>query len=80
VNVIYHLGIDVLTKDKRVLIARLRGLVSTIEVRDGGEYREDAHYSQVWLTTHKTEAELDAWLYKTKGIEYVGTFERKESA
>lgn len=74
----YHLGIDVRTKDKKKLITRLRGLVSTVSVDDGGEYREDQSYSQVWLTTHKTEKELDEWLYKTRGIEYIGTFTRKE--
>lgn len=73
-----HFGIDVLTKDKRKLMTRLRGLVSTVSVADGGEYREDSIYSQVWLTTNKTETQLDAWLYKTKGIEYVGVFKREE--
>lgn len=71
------LGIDVRTKDKARLMARLRGLVSTVSVQDGGTYHEDPSYSQVWLDTSKTEGELDAWLYGTKGIEYVGTFERK---
>ena len=75
-----HLGIDVRTKDKKRLIARLKGLVSTVSVEDGGAYYEDLSYSQVWLTTHKTEKELDDWLYKTRGIEYVGTFTRKEEA
>lgn len=73
-----HFGIDVLTKDKRKLMTRLRGLVSTVSVADGGEYREDSIYSQVWLTTNKTETQIDAWLYKTKGIEYVGVFKREE--
>ncbi len=73
-----HFGIDVRTKDKRVLIARLKGLVSTVRVSDGGVYREDASYSQVHITTNKSEKELDDWLYSTKGIEYVGVFERKE--
>lgn len=75
-----NLGIDVRTKDKKRLIARLLSLVSTVRATDGGAYREDASYSQVWVTTHKTEGELNDWLYTTHGIEYVGTFERKESA
>lgn len=76
-----HFGIDVYTKDKAKLMTRLKGLVSTVTVTvaDGGEYRADRSYSQVWLTTNKTEAQLDAWLYKTKGIEYVGIFKREES-
>ena len=77
-----HIGIDVRTKCKDRLITRLRGLVSTACVTDGGVYHEDASYSQVWLDTSKTEAEVDDWLYKLRpssGIEYVGTFTRKAS-
>lgn len=74
-----HFGIDVYTKDKAKLIARLKRLVSTITATDGGVYRDYKSFSQVHLTTNKTEAQLDAWLDKTKDIEYVGIFERKES-
>lgn len=77
--VINALGIDVRTEDKHMLIARLQGLVSTVRLEDGGLYREDPNYSQVWVWTHKDIEALDDWLYKTKGIEYVGTFERKEA-
>ena len=74
-----HLGIDVRTTDKKRLITRLKGLVSTVSVQDGGQYREDLSYSQVHITTNKTMRQLDDWLYKTKGIDYVGTFERSET-
>ena len=72
----YQRGIDVETRHKGLLIHRLRALKTTESVEDGGEYYEDRNYSQVWLTTSWTEKELDDWLYRTKGIEYVGTFER----
>jgi hypothetical protein len=74
-----HIGIDVFTKDKAKLIARLKALVSTEDARDGGMYREDKNYSQVHLDTTKTEMEVDAWLYTLKGIDYVGTFDREPS-
>jgi hypothetical protein len=45
-------------------------------VEDGGAYKEDATYSQVWLTTTKTLHEIDEWLYTLVGISYVGVFSR----
>ena len=74
--VISTLGIDVKTADKRRLITRLKGLVSTVRVEDGGVYHEDPAYSLVWVTTHKTEQEMDDWLYKS-GLDFIGVFERK---
>lgn len=71
-----NLGIDVLTKHKSKLIRRLAALTTTESVCDGGEYREDRTYSQVHLETAWNEDQLDLWLYKTKGIEYVGVFSR----
>ena len=58
--------IDCNTKGKSEGIARLEKLKSTIEVSDGGVYREDEHYSQIWITTVWTEAQLDKWLYSRK--------------
>jgi hypothetical protein len=72
------LGIDVYTKDKKYIMRRLARLRATMYVCDGGMYMEDRNYSQIHLDTAWTEAELDAWLYRQKGIDYVGTFERKE--
>ncbi len=71
-----HLGIDVETKDKFKIIARLSKLKTTRAVTDGGMYNEDHKYSQIQIDTDWTEAELEDWLYRTKGIEYVGTFVR----
>lgn len=67
-------GIDVYTKDKALLMRRLAALKTTQSVRDGGEYREDRTYSQVYVDTTKTEAELETWLYDCKGFEVVGVF------
>lgn len=67
-----QLIIDTHTKTKGNLIARLKRLNSTLKVQDGGAYREDASYSQVRLSTTKTEVEVDNWLWRTKGIDYVG--------
>lgn len=72
-------GIDVRTKDKQLLIVRLAGLKTTIQVEDGGVYREDDSYSQVHVESSWTEEQLESWLYTTKGIEYVGVFVMKEA-
>lgn len=68
--------IDCTTADKAKLVRRLAALKSTVEARDGGEYREDRTLSQVHVTSSKTEEELDDWLYSTKGIDYLGVVER----
>ena len=71
------LGIDVETEDAKKLITRLSTLKTTIKVNGPFIYSYDENYSQVWIDTEWTEAQLDDWLYKTKhGCEYVGTFER----
>jgi hypothetical protein len=72
------LGIDVLTKDKNLLMSRLDALRTTLDVVDGGTYREDRHYSQIHLDTLWAESELDDWLWRTNQ-NYVGTFSREKS-
>lgn len=71
------LGIDVETRHKANLIRRLATLKTTVSVADGGKYHEDLSFSQVHLETSWSEGDLDLWLYETKGIDYVGTFEMK---
>lgn len=73
-----NLGIDVETADKTKLIEALADLSTTSYVLDGGEYKEDSHFSQVWLRTEWTEKGLDDWLYTTHDIMYVGCFERSQ--
>jgi len=71
-------GIDVETRSKARLIRELGRLVSTVEIADGGEYREDRHYSQVHVTTKMTEPKLEEWLCGNSRIDYVGVFERSQ--
>lgn len=71
------LGIDVETKDAKKLMARLSRLKATVEVDGPFMYNYERNYSQIWIDTEWSEAQLDDWLYKTKhGCEYAGTFER----
>jgi hypothetical protein len=73
------LGIDVATLDKGRLIKRLNALKATIHACDGGAYREDPSISRVLLDTDWNEAQLDTWLYNSKGIDYYGTWVHKEA-
>jgi len=77
-EVVFSLGIDVRTKDKKKLITRLARLKSTVSISDGGEYSMDRTYSQIHIDTHMTEEQLDNWLYRVKhGADYQGTFHRR---
>jgi hypothetical protein len=71
-------GIDVETKHKATVIRRLRALKSTIQVEDGGVYHEDKNYSQIHLKTTFDLDVLENWLWATKGIETIGTFNMGE--
>lgn len=71
------LGIDAPTKSVSKLVNTLKRLKTTQTVVDGGAYREDPRISQVLIDTTWTEAQLEDWLYRTKGIDYIGTFTRR---
>ena len=72
-----NLGIDVLTKDCKKLMRRLKSLKSTLCVENGGSYREDNSYSQIHIETTFSEEELDHWLWSTRHVcDYVGVFAR----
>jgi len=74
---IHRLGIDVATRDLNKLRKRLEAMAKVLDLRGAGAYRADQSYSQLWLDTYWTEAELDDWLYRVKhGCDYVGVFER----
>ena len=75
-----NFGIDVETKDKSKLIRKLGKLVSTIFATDGGAYHQDKAYSQVHVTTQKTEKELEDWLYSKSNVDYVGVFNLPNAA
>ena len=73
---VQRLGIDVATSSAKHLVKRLEAQKNTVTVGLGGAYREDQSISQVLLDSHWTESQLDDWLYKTKGVDYIGTFTR----
>lgn len=74
-----RLAVDVKTNDVKRLVGRLKRLKSVIAVRDGGAYWSAPFYSQVWVDTEMSEADLDDWLYRVNhGCEYVGVFERRK--
>ena len=75
----HTLGIDVRTKDAKTLVKRLQDLPSVVSARVGGQYREDPSYCQVLVSSTLTEKQLDAWLYSTNGIDYVGVFASREA-
>ena len=67
--------IDVRTPAVNYLIRRLKRLKWVVSVEDGGKYNYDLTYSQVWLSTEKTEDEIDHWLWKYSHCDYVGVIE-----
>ena len=75
-STVNSLGIYVPTKGKGATISKLSKLKTTISCEDGGMYHQDLNCSQIWIETTWTEDELEAWLYKSKGVDYIGTFQR----
>lgn len=68
--------IDVSTKSKGLLISQLKRLKWVDEVQDGGIYHACRGYSQVHLTTDKSEDFIDDWLYnKSWKVDYIGVVE-----
>tara|TARA_B100001559_G_scaffold296902_1_gene280315 strand:- start:3017 stop:3292 length:276 start_codon:yes stop_codon:yes gene_type:complete len=78
-TLINRFGIDVESHSASLLMHRLGGVKPTYSIYHAGAYREDLGYSQVWVDTRWTEQELEAWLDKSKGIDYVGIWVRKET-
>lgn len=74
----YRLGIDVETRCVANLKKRLGDLKTTFALHNAGAYREDPAYTQIWVDTRMTEEQLEEWLYRAKGIDYVGVWERRE--
>ncbi|MDH1555929.1 hypothetical protein N5E86_15860 [Stutzerimonas stutzeri] len=74
----YRLGIDVETHCANALVRRLAQLKTTFNISNAGAYREDPGYTQVWVDTRMTEEKLEDWLYRAKGINYVGVWQRRE--
>ena len=74
------LGIDCNTNGHKKLVARLAALKTTADVHYAGPYRQNVNICQIHIETTWSEAELDEWLYKAKGIDYIGTFVLKPEA
>lgn len=75
---IHRLGIDVETRCASALVRKLGQLKTTFNISNAGAYREDPGYTQVWVDTRMTEEEMEDWLYRAKGIDYVGVWQRRE--
>lgn len=75
---IHRLGIDVETRCVSNLMRRLGDLKTTFALYNAGAYRENPGYTQVWVDTRMTEDEMEDWLYRAKGIDYVGVWQRRE--
>jgi len=77
---IHSLGIDVLKASKDKVIARLKGMKSTVSVSDGGVYDGHSDYSRVHIETTKSWGWLDDWMWGefVQHTDYVSVFERKE--
>lgn len=73
----YRLGIDVETHCARALVRRLAQLKTTFNISNAGTYQLDPGYTQVWVDTRMTEEKLEDWLYRAKGINYVGVWQRR---
>ncbi len=68
--------IDTYTKGNGELIRRLNRLHHT-EATFDGMYMADYSLCRILVDTSKTEAELEHWLWKTKGVDYIGVCEVK---
>jgi hypothetical protein len=66
--------IDTLTSGKQEIINALGALETVSRSEDGGEYRMDKDYSQVWITSSLTGKELENFLDKN-GLSYTGVIE-----
>ena len=64
--------IDVPTYAARVTLSRLLHLKTTYLAESKGKYREDPGVTQLYIKTKWTEDQLDHWLYKSKGVDYIG--------
>lgn len=70
--------IDTYTKGHGVLVSKLKRLKTTEEVSFNGAYHQDKNLCQIKITTSWIEDQLESWLYKTKGIDYIGVAQLKE--
>lgn len=62
--------------DANFLVRRLWKLKRTFYIEGPFSYNQDEYHAQVWVDTTMTEEALENWLWKTKGIAYLGVFVR----
>lgn len=67
--------IDVPTRAAYNTLRRLQHLKTTYRAETKGKYVEDASVTQLFIETKWTEDELEQWLYKSKGVDYIGVLE-----
>ncbi len=58
--------IDVETHGAKELIRSLKRLKSTSDILDCGQYRNCTEWTQLRITTSKTESELEDWIFNRK--------------
>ena len=68
--------IDCYTSDKKTISRRLRRLVKTVFVLDGGVYWQDVSLSQIHLDSNDTEENIEKWLWKNN-FNYIGVVARE---
>lgn len=67
--------IDMETPAVNATMRRLGRLKDTIRLESDGMYREDNHYTRLYIETFWSEDKLEAWLDKTSVVEYSGIIE-----
>lgn len=75
---VHRLGLDVAASDAALVAKRLKNLKNTVGVLNAGPYREDPAYSQVWVDTYWTLAELEAWVDRNSTVDIVGAWARRQ--
>lgn len=69
--------VDCETAHKERLMMGIESLPGVFDVQDGGAYREDPSYSQIWVETELSVAELEHDLYNERWANgWVGVVEK----
>ena len=69
-----RVGIDCYSEDALNTARRLGKLVG-VEVMFVVKYVVDSQCSMIHIETNKSLTEIEDWLYRTEGIEYIGVYE-----
>jgi hypothetical protein len=63
--------VDTKTSGHKLIIRRLKRLVSTLDITDNGQYVHCSECSMLTVDTSLTETQLEHWLWKNN-LEYLG--------